>query len=107
MQLYSPSVKVANQVGVGGMISGSVFGDHDKVEGKVIRHPNCSQNGPLNISIEGVFEYVSVKEDLDDGSAQGPKTSKYKHIFLSSSAVIPVSLLLDPLSVVCDMFRVP
>jgi hypothetical protein len=54
-----------------------------------------------------VFEYVSVKEDLDDDFAQGPKTSKYKHIFLSSSAIIPISPIPDPFSVVCDVFGVP
>ncbi|KAG1823613.1 uncharacterized protein BJ212DRAFT_1325526 [Suillus subaureus] len=106
MQLYSPSIKTVKQAGLGGMISCPVFGDHDKVEGKVILGPDCSQNGRLNISIEGVFEYVSVKEDLDDESAQGPKTSKYRHIFLSSSAVIPISPIPDPFSVVCDVFGV-
>ncbi|KAG1776380.1 hypothetical protein EV702DRAFT_1229883 [Suillus placidus] len=107
MQLYSPSIKMVKRVGLGGMISCPVFGDNDKVEGKVILDPNCSQNGRLNISIEGVFEYISVKEDLDDESAQGPETSKYKHIFLSSSAVIPISPIPDPFSVVCDVFGVP
>ncbi|KAG1847636.1 hypothetical protein DFJ58DRAFT_478905 [Suillus subalutaceus] len=52
MQLYSPSIKTVKQVGLGGMVSCPVFGDHDKVEGKVIL--NCLQNGRLNISIEGV-----------------------------------------------------
>lgn len=107
MQLYSPSIKMVKQVGLGEMISCPVFGDHDKVEGKVILDPNCSQNGRLSISIEGVFEYVSVKEDLGNESAQGPTTSKYKHIFLSSSAVIPISPIPNPFSVVCDVFGVP
>jgi hypothetical protein len=107
MQIYSPSIKTVKQAGLGGMISCPVFGDHDKVEGKIILDHSCSQNGRLNISIEGVFEYVSVKEDLDDDFAQGPKTSKYKHIFLSSSAIIPISPIPDPFSVVCDVFGVP
>ncbi|KAG2056053.1 hypothetical protein BDR06DRAFT_953499 [Suillus hirtellus] len=106
MQLYSPSIKTVKQVGLDGMISCPVFGDHDKVEGKVIIGPNCSQNGRLNISIEGVFEYVSVKEDLDDESAQGPKASKCKHIFLSSSTVITISPFPDPFTVVSDVFWV-
>lgn len=54
-----------------------------------------------------MFEYVSVKEDLGNESAQGPTTSKYKHIFLSSSAVIPISPIPNPFSVVCDVFGVP
>lgn len=107
MQLYSPSIKMVKQVGLGGMISCPVFGDHDRVEGRVILDPTCSQNGRLNISIEGAFEYVSVKENLCDESAQGPTTSKYKHIFLSSSAVIPISPIPDPFSVICDVFGVP
>lgn len=97
---------MVKQVGLGGMISCPVFGDHDKVEGKVILDPNCSQNGRLTISIEGVFEYVSVKENLDDESVQGPQTSKHRHIFLSSSAIIPISPVPDPYSVVCDVFGV-
>ncbi|KAG1861282.1 hypothetical protein F4604DRAFT_1788298 [Suillus subluteus] len=55
MQLYSPSIKAVKQVGLGGIVSCPVFGDHDKVEGKVILDLNCSQNGRLNISIEGVM----------------------------------------------------
>ncbi|KAG1876361.1 hypothetical protein F4604DRAFT_1924652 [Suillus subluteus] len=100
MQLYIPSIKTVKQVGLGGMISCPVFRDYDKVEGKVILDLNYSQDGRLNISIEGVFEYVSVKEDLDDESAQGSKTSKYKHIFLSSFAVILILPLLDPFSII-------
>ncbi|KAG2067797.1 hypothetical protein BDR04DRAFT_1026112 [Suillus decipiens] len=107
MQLYSPSIKMVKQIGLGGMISCPVYGDHDKVEGKIILDPSCSQNGRLNISIKGVFEYVSVKEDLDDEFARGPKTSKYKHVFLSSSAVIPISPIPEPFSIVCDVFGVP
>ncbi|KAG2032520.1 hypothetical protein BDR03DRAFT_969841 [Suillus americanus] len=83
------------------MRSCPVFGDHDKVEGKFILNLNCSQNGRLNISIEGVFEFVSVKEDLDHGSARESKTSKYKHIFLSSSVGIPILPLLEPLITIC------
>ncbi|KAG1861321.1 hypothetical protein F4604DRAFT_2033754, partial [Suillus subluteus] len=105
IQLYSPSIKTVKQVRLGGMVSYPVFRDHDKVEGKVILDLNCSQNGQLNISVNRRC-YVSV-EDLDDESAQGSKTSKYKHIFLLFSAVILILPLLDPLSVFCDMFRVP
>ncbi|KAG1745185.1 hypothetical protein EDB19DRAFT_1692879 [Suillus lakei] len=107
MQLYSPSIKMVKQVGLDGMISCPVFGDHDKVEGKVVLDPNCSQSGRLAISIEGVFEYVSVKENLDDESVQEPKFSKHRHIFLSSSAIIPISPIPDQFSVVCDVFGVP
>ncbi|KAG2156840.1 uncharacterized protein EDB93DRAFT_870791 [Suillus bovinus] len=107
MQLYSSSIKMVKQAGLDGMISCPVFGYHDKVEGKVFLDPNCSQNGRLNISIEGVFEFVSVKEDLDDESAQGPKTSKYKHVFLSSSTVIPISPIPDPFSDVFEALQLP
>ncbi|KAG1850336.1 hypothetical protein DFJ58DRAFT_662081, partial [Suillus subalutaceus] len=99
MQLYSPSIEKVKQVGLGGMVSCPVFGDNDKVEGKVILDLNCLQNGRLNIS-------VSLMR-WDDESGQGSKTSKYKYIFLSFSAVILILPLLDPLSVFCDMFRVP
>lgn len=53
-----------------------------------------------------MFEYVSVKEDLDDESAQGPKASKCKHIFLSSSTVVAISPFPDPFTVVSDVFWV-
>ncbi|KAG1748285.1 uncharacterized protein EDB91DRAFT_1113106 [Suillus paluster] len=106
MQIYSPSIKMVKQVGLDGTISCPVFGDHNRVEGKVILDSNCSQNGRLTISIEGVFEYTSVKEDLEDEFAQGPKISNHRHIFLSSSAIIPISPVLDPFSVVCEAFGV-
>ncbi|KAJ8589349.1 hypothetical protein M405DRAFT_852180 [Rhizopogon salebrosus TDB-379] len=90
MQLYSPSVKMVKQPMLDGMISCPVFGDHDRVEGKITLDPSCSQSGRLTISIEGVFEYVSVNEDPDDDYAV-PKISKHQNIFLSSSVVIPIS----------------
>jgi hypothetical protein len=51
MQLYSPSVKMVKQSVLDGMISYPVFGDHDKVEGKIMLDPTCSQSGRLVISV--------------------------------------------------------
>jgi len=51
MQLYSPSVKMVKQSVLDGMISCPVFGDHDKVEGKIMLDPTCSQSGRLVISV--------------------------------------------------------
>lgn len=60
MQLYSSSIKMVKQIGLGGMISCPVFGDHDRVEGKVILDPNCSQNGRLNISVSLMRRVIQV-----------------------------------------------
>ncbi|KAG2353512.1 hypothetical protein BDR07DRAFT_1433068 [Suillus spraguei] len=107
MQLNSPSIKMVKQAGLGGMISCPVYADHDKVEGKIILDPSCSQNGRLNISIEGVFEYVLCQGGYGRRICPGLRTSKHKHIFLSSSAVIPISPIPEPFSIVCDVFGIP
>lgn len=62
VQLYSSSIKTVKQVGLDGMISCPVFGDHDKVEGKVIIGPNCSQNGRLNISVSLTYTMSYTRE---------------------------------------------
>ncbi|OAX42422.1 hypothetical protein K503DRAFT_683373 [Rhizopogon vinicolor AM-OR11-026] len=98
MQLYSSSIKMVKQSMLDDMISYPVFGDHDRVEGKIMLDPTCSQSGRLTVSIEGVFEYISINENLDDEIAQAPQISKHRNIFFSSSLVIPISPIHDPRS---------
>ncbi|KAH7906990.1 hypothetical protein BJ138DRAFT_1104681 [Hygrophoropsis aurantiaca] len=91
MHIYSPSVKMVRQPGTDSLVSRPVFGDHNRVEGKVMLDPSCGQNGRLTISIEGAFEYNSAKTEVDDEFPRPPEMVRHKHVFLSSSAVIPIS----------------
>ncbi|KAF9239871.1 hypothetical protein BU15DRAFT_74404 [Melanogaster broomeanus] len=91
MQVYSPSVKMVKQPGTEIMVSRPVFGDHGRVEGKVMLDPSCSQNGRLTISIEGTLEYSSMKDSLDDDYANNSVLQEHRHVFLSSSAVMFIS----------------
>lgn len=106
MQIYSPSIKVVQQSGLEGSQPRPVFGERDKIEGKVMLDPSCSQNGRLTITVcspllrlfrrltevklEGTFEYTSVKNDADEHS-HNPTVKRYRSVFLSSSATIPIS----------------
>ncbi|EGN92882.1 hypothetical protein SERLA73DRAFT_98668 [Serpula lacrymans var. lacrymans S7.3] len=93
MQLYSPSVKTARQEGSDKVKTRPVFGDLDRVEGKVILDSSCSQSGRLSISIEGVFEYTSAQTEVSEDYyyQQKQKNGKHRHVFLSSLAVVPMS----------------
>lgn len=51
MQIYSPSVKVVKHAGVGASRSYPVFSDQEKIEGRVMLDPSCSQAGRLTISV--------------------------------------------------------
>jgi hypothetical protein len=51
MQINSPSVKMVQQPGTENIVSRPVFGDYDRVEGRVMLDPTCSQNGRLTISV--------------------------------------------------------
>ncbi|KAF8556046.1 hypothetical protein OG21DRAFT_1507002 [Imleria badia] len=106
MQIYSPSVKVVNQHGLATSQPRPVFGDQDKIEGKVTLDPSCSQNGRLTISLEGAFEYLSVKDNADDEYPRNPTVRKHRHVFLSSSAAIPFSPTLDSRSTIREALSV-
>ncbi|KIJ59377.1 hypothetical protein HYDPIDRAFT_162488 [Hydnomerulius pinastri MD-312] len=106
MQVYSPSVKMVKQPGTENTVSRPVFGDHDKVEGKVMLDPSCSQSGRLTISIEGAFEYSTVKDDVDDDYPCSPTVGNHRHVFLSSSAIIHISPTPDPRSTIREAFGV-
>ncbi|KAF9219506.1 hypothetical protein BS17DRAFT_789147 [Gyrodon lividus] len=106
MQIYSPSVRMVKQPGTENIVSCPMFGNHDKVEGRVMLDPSCAQNGRLIISIEGAFEYAAVKDNLDDDYPRSPIVGKHRHAFLSSSAVIPISPTADPRSTIREAFSV-
>ncbi|KAG9313539.1 hypothetical protein JVU11DRAFT_5866 [Chiua virens] len=90
MQIYSPSVQVVKHSGLAILQSCPVFGDQDKIQGKVMLDSSCSQNGRLTITLDGTFEYLSVKDSADDDGPRKPIVRKYRHVFLSSSATIPI-----------------
>ncbi|KIK92585.1 hypothetical protein PAXRUDRAFT_146998 [Paxillus rubicundulus Ve08.2h10] len=106
MQIYSPAVEMVQQPGTEYIVSRPVFWDYDRVEGKVVLDPSCSQSGRLTISIEGAFEYSSVKDNLDDDYPHSPIVIKHRHAFLSSSTVIPISATADPRSAIREVFSV-
>ncbi|KAF8843916.1 hypothetical protein BDN67DRAFT_88951 [Paxillus ammoniavirescens] len=106
MQINSPSVKMVQQPGTENIVSRPVFGDYDRVEGRVMLDPTCSQNGLLTISIEGAFEYSSIKDNLDDDYPHSPIVGKHRHTFLSSSTVIPISPTPDSRSAIRGAFSV-
>lgn len=112
MQIYSPSVKVVNLPGLEASQSRPVFCDEDKIEGKIVLDPSCSQNGRLTISVcflylrsfsrliegqlEGAFGYSYVKDNPGDVYPDNQRVRKHRHVFLSSSATIPISPVPDP-----------
>jgi hypothetical protein len=67
MQIYSPSVKVVKQPGLAASQSIPMFGDQDKIEGKVILDSSYSQNGRLTISV--CFPFPSFLLLADRGPA--------------------------------------
>ncbi|KAF8439095.1 hypothetical protein L210DRAFT_3612762 [Boletus edulis BED1] len=103
MRIYSPSVKVVKTPGLATSQFRPVFGEEDKVEGKVMLDPSCSQNGRLTISLEGAFEHSSVKDNED---AHNPIVRKHRHVFLSSSATILLSPILDSRSTIREALTI-
>lgn len=107
MQVLSPSVKMVPQPGAEGLVSRPVFHDHDRVEGKVLLDPSCSQNGRLSISIEGAFEYRTVRTEEDEDSlSPNLPIDMRRHVFLSSSVVIPMSGVNESRSSLREAFTV-
>lgn len=96
LQLYSPSVKVyQDHAEDKGPLA--VFSDHDQVGGKVILDPSCYHTGKLSISIEGAFMYPPTHVD-GDIVPECSTSGKRKHLFFSSSNVVPVSPGAEPSS---------
>ncbi|KAH7923436.1 hypothetical protein BV22DRAFT_1106086 [Leucogyrophana mollusca] len=106
MHIYSPLVRMVRQLGTESIVSRPVFGDHNRVEGKVMLDPSCGPNGRLSISIEGAFEYSSSRAEVDDEFPRPPKMAKHRHVFLSSSAIIPISPSSEPRSALREAFGV-
>ncbi|TFK38120.1 hypothetical protein BDQ12DRAFT_121772 [Crucibulum laeve] len=94
LQLYSPSLKVQEDGHRGPL---AVFSEHDQVGGKVILDQSCFHTGRLTVSIEGSFSYCP-KEKEENGQECASSSEPRKHIFLSSSTVIPVSPNTEPSS---------
>ncbi|KAG6377543.1 Vps16, C-terminal region-domain-containing protein [Boletus reticuloceps] len=106
MRIYSPSVKVVKTPGLATSQFRPVFGEEDKVEGKVMLDPSCSQNGRLTISLEGAFEYSSVKDNADNEDAHNPIVRKHRPVFLSSSATILLSPIPDSRSTIREALTI-
>lgn len=51
MQIYSPSVKMVKRPGLETLQPQPVFCDEDKIEGRIMLDPSCSENGRLTISV--------------------------------------------------------
>ncbi|KAH7886830.1 hypothetical protein F5I97DRAFT_2018745 [Phlebopus sp. FC_14] len=106
MRIYSPSIKMVNQSGEGTATSRPVFSEHDRVEGRVILDPSCSQNGRLTISFEGVFEFSTAKSHEDGSYSYNPTVAHHRHVFLHSSAVTPVTCTPETRSAIREAFGV-
>ncbi|KAF8887600.1 hypothetical protein BD779DRAFT_1672726 [Infundibulicybe gibba] len=93
LQIYSSSIKVMEQERRLNRGPLAVFGEQDRVSGRVILDPSCSPTGRLSISIEGAFLYPQSSEEEDDGALPHilPERGPRKHIFFSASTNIPVS----------------
>lgn len=122
MQIYSPSVQMVKLPGLEASQSRPVFCGEDKVEGKIVLDPSCSQNGRLTISVcflylrsfsrliedqlEGTFEYSSVRNNPGDAYPGNLTVGKHRHVFLSSSATIPISSVAEPRSTIREALSV-
>ncbi|KAG8216769.1 hypothetical protein J3R82DRAFT_7013 [Butyriboletus roseoflavus] len=96
MQIYSPSVKVVKLPALEISQPRPVFCDQDKIEGKIMLDPSF-RNGRLTISLEGAFEY---SDSPYDQYSHNPTIRKHRHVFLSSSATIPISTIPDSRSTI-------
>lgn len=56
--------------------------------------------------LEGAFEYSSVQDNADDEYPNNPTVRKHRHVFLSSSATIPLSSIPDTRSTIRDALNV-
>ena len=63
MQIYSASVKVVKKPGLGTSQTRPVFGEQDKIEGKVSLDPTCSHNGRLTISVRVLLPSLLFRAD--------------------------------------------
>ncbi|KDQ58688.1 hypothetical protein JAAARDRAFT_176742 [Jaapia argillacea MUCL 33604] len=91
IHIQSPSVKTLAPRGQEIPRTLPVFGDSDLVGGKIVVAQDCSQSGRVTVSIEGAFQYVSPKLGKHFASSPSTEDSKLRHVFFSSSTVIPLS----------------
>ncbi|EPQ52132.1 hypothetical protein GLOTRDRAFT_80307 [Gloeophyllum trabeum ATCC 11539] len=68
-----------------------VFGDSDRVTGTVALAQSFAQTGRLTITLEGAFTYISP----DVGAYEPSSKGRQRHVFYSSSRVVPLSGALD------------
>ena len=108
LQLHSPSVKHSREPS-GSKVLLAVFGERDKVKGKVTLSRNCYHTGRLSVSvrparpsnmdssyanlrqIEGAFVYSPAQMGKDEVAGYPETTGKRKHVFFSSSTILHVS----------------
>ncbi|KAI0697508.1 hypothetical protein C8T65DRAFT_582572 [Cerioporus squamosus] len=100
VHVRSPSVKIHRAANYD-IRSLPVFGDHDKVTGKVLLDVGlCATPGRLTILLQGSFVYLSPnvgKSELDD-YVESPRVDKNRHVFFTSVDTRPTGELESPRS---------
>ncbi|KAI0763438.1 hypothetical protein BD413DRAFT_208395 [Trametes elegans] len=99
VHVRSPSVKVVRGKGNDNAQSLPVFGDHDKVTGKVLLDVGlCAVPGRLTIALQGTFVYMSPNAGQSESYVELARPERHRHVFFSSSETRPTGELDSPRS---------